>query len=117
MGMTNVFEAKKIDIIVDDDEGLTSFFAKWSEIGDYFCVASDPKECDLYCEFCDQSNGFYSKTLSYSFDEKYLSFYLKDEEYFSAIDRIQKITISIPDNKIKDTLSCMSILFLHGVKL
>jgi hypothetical protein len=111
MEMANVFEAKEVDIIVDDDEGLTSFFAEWSDIGGYFCITNDPEECDLYCEFCDQSNGFYSKTLLYSFNEKNITFYLKGEEYFSVIDKIKKITISIPDDKIKDTLSCMNILF------
>jgi hypothetical protein len=36
------------------------FFTQWSEMGNYLYVAMTRKKNDLYCEFCDQSNGFYS---------------------------------------------------------
>ncbi|MDR2152994.1 MAG: hypothetical protein LBO72_09250 [Helicobacteraceae bacterium] len=108
MKTPKTLKAKTVDIIIDD-EGLTSFYCSNDDV--YFCVAYDAEDDDLYCEFCDQSNGFYSKTLSYSQRENHISFFLEGEERFSATNQERQITVAIPNDKVKEARSCMKILF------
>jgi hypothetical protein len=98
---------------MDDDEGMTSFFAQWSEIGGYFCIANDTDESELYCEFCDQSNGFYSKTISYSLFEDKVVFHLGQNEIFSLAVNIKEVTIFFPQGRKKEIVSCLSRLFFQ----
>jgi hypothetical protein len=42
MEKRKAFRAEKVDVIADDDEGLTSFCASGAD--SYFCVARDPEK-------------------------------------------------------------------------
>jgi hypothetical protein len=39
---------KQIETIIDDDEGLSSFYVRWSDAGGYFSVARESGEDAIY---------------------------------------------------------------------
>lgn len=100
----------KIEALIDDDEGMTSLCIRWSDMGGYLCVARDPDEARLYCEYCDQSNGFYSETLSSKWFGNCLEFELQEPESFLRSEKIQKVRVRIPDGEEK-AMVCVNRLF------
>jgi hypothetical protein len=108
--MTIEFKAHEIEVIIDDDEELTSLFVSSLDPTLYFCVARDPDRPALYCEYIDQSNGFYSKILSSRWDEGCVEFQLKDDESFSISENLKKIRIFITEQQ-EEVKNCLNHLF------
>ena len=104
---------KKVETIVDDDEGLSSFYVAWLEAGGYFSVEKESGENVIYVELNDQSNGFYSKTVKYTIADRRIKFRLSDDEYFDRPNRINEIEIVIPDEgfNIKEISTCLKFIF------
>jgi hypothetical protein len=105
--------AKNVETIVDDDEGLSSFYVAWLDAGGYFSVAKESGEEFIYCELNDQSNGFYSKTVKYTITGRRIKFWVSDDEYFDRSNRINEIEIVIPDKEfdIERISSCLEFIF------
>jgi hypothetical protein len=59
MERRKAFRAEKVDVIIDDDEGLTSFCA--SGVDSDFCVARDPEEMIYIVNFVINPLGFTQK--------------------------------------------------------
>ena len=105
--------AKKVETIVDDDEGLSSFYVAWLDAGGYYSVARERGEDVIYCELNDQSSGFYSKTVKYTITGRRIKFWVSDDEYFDGPNRINEIEIVIPDKvgDIEQISSCLKFIF------
>jgi len=104
---------KKVETIVDDDEGLSSFHVAWLEAGGYFSVAIEQGGDEIYCELNDQANGFYSNTVNYTITDRRIKFRVSDDEYFDRPNRINEIEIVIPDKEfdIEEISSCLKVIF------
>lgn len=109
-GMPKEFLATDVEVIRDDEEGLTSLCVRWCDIGGYLCVARDPDEEGLYCEYCDQSNGFYSKTIRSKWLNDCIAFELGGIESFSATERIQQLRIRVEARR-EEIGQCIELLF------
>jgi hypothetical protein len=102
----------KVETIVDDNEGLVSFHVAWQDAGGYFLVARERGETQIYCELNDQANGFYSKTLKYSIDDRKIKFVISNDEYFDAINGINEIEVVIPEGLDMGEISaCLEFIF------
>ena len=99
-----------VQVIIDDEEGLSSLCFRWGDIGGYLCIARDPDEEGVYCEYCDQSNGFYSKTICLGLFGDYIEFKLGGDESFSQTERIPVLVVrmKIQDEEVK---KCIELLF------
>jgi hypothetical protein len=104
---------KKVETIVDDDEGLSSFYVTWLDAGGYFSVAIEWGEGPIYCEVNDQANGFYSKTVTYTMTDRKIRFRVSDDEYFDRSNRINEIEVAIPEKEfdLKEISSCLKFIF------
>src|SRR5215475_13758556 len=104
---------KNIETIVDDGEGLSSFYVAWLDAGGYFAVDIENGDNTIFCEFNDQSNGFYSKTVKYAMNGRRIKFWVSVDEYFDRKNRINEIDIVIPDKEfdIKEISSCLEFIF------
>ncbi|MCL2871741.1 MAG: hypothetical protein FWF41_01950 [Betaproteobacteria bacterium] len=107
--MQVTFEAKISEVIIDDDEGLISLFTKWSDIGGYLSISRDDDDQRLYCEYCDQSNGFYSETIDILIYGNIVKFKLGNTESFSKTELIQEVNIIFKKN-IDEVISCIDEL-------
>ena len=104
---------KKVETIVDDDEGQSSFYVTSLDAGEgYFCVVRENGEDLIYCELNDQSNGFYSKTVKYTITGRRIKFWVSDGEYFDRSNRINEVEIAIPDKEfdMEEISSCLKFV-------
>jgi hypothetical protein len=77
------FIATRAEVIIEDDEDLSSLcFWRSQEPGAYFCICAEVESHEIYCEFCEQINGFVSKTISYQRDGDRFIFRLSSGETF-----------------------------------
>jgi hypothetical protein len=103
---------KKVETIVDDNEGLVSFHVAWQDAGGYFLVSRERGEPQIYCELNDQANGFYSKTVKYSIDDRKIKFVVSNDEYFDAINGINEIEVVITEGlDMGEISSCLEFIF------
>src|SRR6266704_3251973 len=115
------FTAIKVEVIIEDDEALSSLCLWWSKKpGSFFVISAEIDSSEIECEFCDQINGFVSKTISYQFEGNYLAFRLSNKETFDKAhivgqkgELLQEIRIDIhnldvPSEEIK---ACLASIF------
>jgi hypothetical protein len=109
-----VIKGKHVETIVDDDEGLSSFYATSLDPAEgYFCVAIVSGDNLIYCELNDQSNGFYSKTVKYTMTGRRITFRVFDDEYFDSSNRLNEVEVAIPDKEfdLEEIASCLKFIF------
>lgn len=88
----------KLELIVEDDELLNSFYAKWASPRGYLAVARSTPEPEVYCELNGQENGFRSKTLTYAIDGRTLRFKLASGESFLRGAGLHAMALELPRN-------------------
>jgi hypothetical protein len=103
--------ANKIETIFDDDEGVTSFCVWWGNVGSYLSIDYEKEDAKIYCEYGDQSNGFYPTYLRYEINNNVINFILEGTEFFSKKEKNQKISIEIPNSSdLEKTKKILPIL-------
>jgi hypothetical protein len=107
--MQMTFEAKDFEATIDDDEGPTALFVRCPDIGGYLSISRDGDDSRLYCECCDQSNGFYSETICLLISGNRVNFKLSDAESFSRAELIQEINITFQKD-MNEVISCIDAL-------
>jgi hypothetical protein len=108
--MSIEFSPTDFQVILDDEEGLTSLCVRWGDVGGYLCIARDQDEEGLYCEYCDQSNGFYPKTICSRWFGDHIEFKLGGDESFSQTERIQTLIIRM-EIQGEEVRQCIELLF------
>lgn len=112
-GMSKEFSPTDFQAVLDDEEGLTSLFIRWCDVGGYLCIAREQDEEELYCEYCDQSNGFYSKTICSRWLGEHIEFKLSGDESFSQTERLQTLIIRM-EIQGEEVRQCIELLFKSG---
>lgn len=104
--------AKKIEVITDDDDNLSSLCI-WLDVGGYIALAREMDSDDIECEFSDQVNGFIPSKIEYTINKTFLSIKLGNEEYFEKNERFQELTIAIPEDMInmEELEQCLVSIF------
>jgi len=87
--------ARFIEAITNDEEELSSLYILFED-GGHVAIAREMSSDKIYCEYNDQGNGFYPKTLSYQYSKGMLSLLLSDDECFDSNCLVQALSIRIP---------------------
>jgi hypothetical protein len=113
--------ATTIDLVVDDDEGIRSFFAKSAKPRRYLALARGSGDRGVHCELDDQRNGFSSATVRYSIAARIVRFVVSGRERFDAQNaqnaqnaqkRVRLVEVRVPEKiKMSAVQACLGAIF------
>ena len=110
--------AQLIEVIIDDEDGLSSFFVKWGVSGvsgQYISIAREDGNENVYCELFDQVNGseFNPSLLRFYYSNKTLVFEVAPPETF--VKGLEKRSIEIDLSGVQfdenELVACLKHLF------
>lgn len=102
----------KLELIIEDDELLSSFCARWESPRGYIAIARATPERELYCELNGQQNGFRSKTIAYALDGKALRFSVADDESFLRDRKVKAVELELPrGSRLARVKACLDAVF------
>ncbi|NOU26801.1 MAG: hypothetical protein HOO96_02750 [Polyangiaceae bacterium] len=110
-----MLRASKVDLIIDDDEGLTSFYASSARPRGHLALTRSGADGHLHCELDDQGNGFRSRTLTYRLDQRTVVFTVRAPEGFDRARLVREVEVLLPPRaNLEKVRACLLALFAPG---